>query len=329
MDVLAKMKAFVATAELGTFSDAARAAGVSASVIMKRINELEDDFGVVLFTRSTRSVAMTDVGQLYLPRIRRMVKEYEDLRAGTFRAPGKLEGPLRVKALTFPTLLYFGSLFAEFRLHNPGLQMTVVTSDLPGDPAEEGFDMAIGTDLASYEGVVEELLHPYPRLTCASPAYLDRKGAPQHPRDLLNHECLGFSHGGSVWSFQTPNGTLNVDVHPAFATNNPRYLCDLACSGAGIVQLSMVVAKDAVERGLLVPLLNDFPLVDRWLKVLIPESRVRLARVQALLDKIKAMMTPEAPWARDALIVAAAARRSATALSRGEPARERQAAASL
>jgi DNA-binding transcriptional LysR family regulator len=296
LDALSKLKAFVATAETGTFSGAARRAGVSPSVIMKRVKELEADFHASLFTRSTRKVALTDAGQLYLPRIQRLVKEYEELQSGDFLAPGALEGPLRIKALSFPTIAFLGKLFSDFQKQNPRLTITVVTSEYPGNPIEEGFDLSFGTDASRYEGVFEELLHPYPRVICAAPAYLKRRGTPQEPHDLANHDCLAFSPGGPVWSFKTPRGPVNIDVHPAFASNNPRVLRDAAVRGDGIAHISTLSANSAIGRGELVPILTDFPLVERWFKVMVPESRLRFGRVQALLEKVKAAFLPNPPW---------------------------------
>lgn len=295
-DTLLNMKAFLATVETGTFSAAARKTRLSPSVVLKRVNELEAELHSPLFRRTTRRVVLSDVGQLYLPRIRQLVKEYEDLRAGTFRSPGALEGRLRLKAQSVPTLAYLGKLLTEFQSDNPRLELEVVLTEWPGNPIEEGFDIAIGLDVASYEGVAEVRLQPYPRVICAAPAYTERRGIPRDPRDLADHDCLAFSPAGMTWSFNTPKGPLSIELRPPFATNNPQLLYSAACDGNGITQLSMLIAEPGLRSGALITLLEDFPLVDRWMKVMVPENRLHLARVKALLKLIVARCStkPEA-----------------------------------
>jgi DNA-binding transcriptional LysR family regulator len=296
LDTVRKLKAFMATADKGTFSEASRAIGVSPSVIMKRVDELEDEFGVALFVRSTRRVQLTDIGQLYLPKVQQLVRDYEDLRSGALRAPGALEGSLRVKSLTVPTLLLLGRIYADFQTQNSRLSMAVVTSDFAGNPLEEGFDLAIGIDEASYEGVIEEALHPYPRVVCASPAYLKRRGEPKHPHDLVDHECIAFSPAGTVWSFQTPRGRLGIDVHPTFTTTSAHFLNMVVADGKGVAMLSLLAAKPALEDGSLVQVLANFPVVERTLKVMIPETRIKLERVKALLARIREAFATDTPW---------------------------------
>jgi DNA-binding transcriptional LysR family regulator len=296
LDTLRKLEAFMATADKGTFSEASRAIGVSPSVIMKRIDELEDEFGVALFSRSTRRVQLTDIGQLYLPKVQQLIRDYDDLRSGALRAPGALEGSLRIKALTVPTLLLLGRIFADFQAQNSRLSLTVITSDFAGNPLEEAFDLAIGIDESSYEGVFEEALHSYPRVACASPSYLKRRGAPQHPQELINHECIAFSPAGTVWSFQTPRGRLGIDVHPRFSTTNAHLLNALTADGKGIAMLSLLAAKPALKKGTLVQVLPNFPVAERTLKVMIPDTRIKLERVQALLGLIKDAFATDNPW---------------------------------
>ncbi|HTH95806.1 MAG TPA: LysR family transcriptional regulator [Stellaceae bacterium] len=299
MDVLPKMKAFLATAETGSFSDAARRAGVSPSVIMKRVNELELDFRTTLFTRSTRKVSLTDMGRLYLTPIQRLVKEFEEIRSGGFRKTGGLEANLRIRTPIGPTLKFLGKLLCDFQRQNPKVSLTVITTEWPGNPIADGFDLVVGMDAMSYEGVVEEKLAPVPRVVCASPLYLESRGMPQHPQDLVSHDLLTFTPAGlNCWTFETATGPMQIDVHPILGTNNPQYLCDAGIAGVGIVQLTLLTATPGLESGRLVPILKDFPLVQRWVKLMIPEASLRQPAVQALRDVIRERYRTTTPMER-------------------------------
>lgn len=284
MDMLLKLKAFIATADAGNFSAAARNSYTSPSVIMKRIDELEWDFKTTLFERSTRRLTLTDTGQSYLTHVRQLVQSYNDMVSGAILSPGSIEGPIRVKT---PAVFFrqgLGELLADFRAQHPLVSLEVVASDRGGNPAMEGFDIAVGMDQMSYPEVVEQVIRPFPRLLCAAPSYLARCEAPRHPRDLIHHPCLTFSIAGPIWSFNSPEGRIEVDVRPVLITNDAEYLCAAACSGQGIVQLALPIVADAIRAGQLVPVLEQFPLAARWVKIMVPAARLELMRVKLLFD---------------------------------------------
>ena len=286
MDMLLKLKAFIATADAGSFSEAARNSYASPSVIMKRVDALEWDFKTTLFERSTRRLTLTDTAQSYLTHARLLVQAYNDMASGAILGPGRIEGPIRIKAPAVLIQQGLGSLFATYRAEHPLVQFEVIASDRGGNPATEGFDIAVGMDQMSYPDVVEQVIRPFPRLLCAAPSYLAQRDAPLHPRDLIHHTCLTFSIAGPIWGFNSPEGRVEVDVRPVLITNDAGYLCAAACDGQGIVQLALPVVADALLAGQLVPVLEQFPLVARWLKIMVPSARMELMRVKLLFDRM-------------------------------------------
>lgn len=286
MDMLLKLKAFIATADAGNFSEAARNSYVSPSVIMKRVDELEWDFKTTLFVRSTRRLTLTDTGQSYLTHARQLVQSYSDMVSGAILSPGSIEGPIRIKAPAVFIRQGLGGLFATYRAQNPLVQLEIIASDGGGNPVTEGFDIAVGMDQMSYPDVVEQTIRPFPRLLCAAPAYLARCDAPLHPRDLIHHPCLSFSTAGPIWAFNSPEGHVEVDVRPVLITNDAEYLCSSACDGQGIVQLALPTVADALQAGRLVPVLEQFPLAPRWVKIMAPSARLDLMRVKLMFDKM-------------------------------------------
>lgn len=286
MDMLLKLKAFISTADAGSFSAAARTANTSPSVIMKRVDELEWDFKTTLFDRSTRRLTLTDTGHCYLTHARQLIRSYNEMASGAILSPDSIEGPIRIKAPAVLIRQGLGDLFTAFRAQYPLVQLDIVASDRGGNPAEEGFDISVGMDQMAYPDVVEQIIRPFPRLLCASPAYLARCDAPLHPRDLIQHPCLTFSIAGPIWEFNSPEGLVEVDVHPVLVTNDEGYLCAAARDGQGIVQLALPVVAGALQAGQLVPVLEQFTLVERWLKIMAPAARLDLMRVKLLFDRM-------------------------------------------
>lgn len=296
MDTILNMKAFLATARSGSFSEAARQLSVAPSVVSKRVNQLEWQLRSRLLERTTRRVRLTEIGEQYLPTIRGIITEYDDLVAGSLRAPGELEGHIRVKAPAAITNLHLGKTFTEFQRAHPRVTLDVVLIDRSVNPIEEGFDVSLGLLPASFENVVEEAILPYPRVACASAAYLKARGEPKHPRDLASHDCLVFQPAGSNWTFQSKRGPVSVQVRPKFSSNDIQVIVEAAKDGSGIAVLSKLISKQACKEGSLVPVLQDFPLPEHWLKAFIPQSRVGLARVQALLVAVRGAFSPIPPW---------------------------------
>lgn len=284
MDTLANLKAFLASADAGSFSEAARQSGVVPSVIAKRVDQLEWRIRAALFIRSTRRLTLTDVGERYLPTVRRLVAQMDDALAGMAMGSGDLEGPIRIKIPTTLGTLYLSPLLNQFLLEQPRISMDVVLADRSVNPVEEGFDLAIGALPESYGQVRDHALGPIRRRLCAAPAYLARRGTPQQAADLIEHDCLVFTTSGARWEFHSPQGQVGVDVRPRLKTNDGEALCNATVSGLGIAVLADYLAAEPVAQGRLVEVCPQLRLPDIWLKALVPVNRYDLPRIQMLLQ---------------------------------------------
>ncbi len=294
MDVVQNLKAFLLVARAGSFSAAARQAGLATSVIAKRIDQLEASIQAPLFRRSTRSLVLTELGRKWQIRVRSVVSDVDDLMAAP-RCADDLEGPLRIKAPTTLAVLYLADILAGFQRRHPKIALDIVLTDRALNPAEEGFDLAITVFGAAYGGVIDVPLCPIGRTICAAPAYLAARGTPAHPRDLVFHDTLNFHPTGEVWSFQSPQGPASVALHSRLSANDGQVLLAAARAGNGIALLSNYIAADALRRGDLVPVLGSFSVPEIWMKLLIPQTRRHVARVQALVEVIAAAFSPP-PW---------------------------------
>ncbi|KRR05720.1 LysR family transcriptional regulator [Bradyrhizobium valentinum] len=292
MDTLTNLQAFLASADAGGFSAAARKLNVSTSVVSKRVTQLEAQIGIALFRRSTRQLRLTEAGQQYLHRARGVVADVGDLLARMGEKDRDLVDHLRIKAPTSLTIARLADAFSAFQTQNPRLKLEIVLIDRPVDPVTEGFDIAIGAFPHSFGGVVDEPLCSLKRLLCASPAYLAAYGVPQHPRDLVEHRCLSFLPTGSEWVFDGPRGRTSIQVRPLLSSNEGHVLVKSAIAGNGIAFISHYLAADALSSGTLQAVLPDFQIPELWVKATIPERRVNAAAVQALLQQLRRSLSP-------------------------------------
>lgn len=270
--------------------------GLVPSVVSKRIDQLEWRIRAPLFTRSTRKLTLTDVGDRYLHTVRQAIRQVDDALAGMARANGSLEGHIRVKIPTTLGILYLSDLLNSFLLSQPMISMEIVLADRSVNPIEEGFDIAIGALPELYGQVQDRPLCLMKRRLCAAPAYLARKGMPQHPRELEGHDCLVFTTSGSRWEFQSPEGLMGIDVRPKLRTNNGAAIRQAAVAGSGIAVLTDYLAEPAVASGQLVEVLGAFSIPEIWLKALVPSNRIELPRVRMLLDWLEQNLKPLPPW---------------------------------
>src|ERR1700726_4949909 len=211
------LSAFVAVAQAGGFRDAARLGGVSASSLSEAVRRLESNLGVRLLNRTTRSIAPTEAGARLLERLTPalgdveaaidVVNAFRDRPAGTL----KLNVPATVARLVLP------SIVASFLKAFPDIRLEVIVEDGFVDVLAAGCDAGIRYDERLEQDMIAVPIGPRVQrfATCASPAYLDRHGRPEHPRELLDHACLRsrFASGTMMapWEFERDGEVVRVD----------------------------------------------------------------------------------------------------------------------
>ncbi|HTV77567.1 MAG TPA: LysR family transcriptional regulator [Steroidobacteraceae bacterium] len=288
MDMVANLRAFLAVARYGGFSQAARQLNLVPSVAAKRVSQLEHAVGSRLFERSTRRVELTEAGELFQVRARNLIADLDEALSGLRRSGDRLEGRILMMVPTTLHMLVLSDALSDFLLEHSHITLELALVDRSVNPAEEGFDLAIsGHAASSYEGVIDVPLHPFEQVLCASPDYLRRRGTPAHPHDLEDHDGLFFKPLGTAWRLESDQGQLSVDVHPRLIANDNVTLRAAALAGNGIAMLPRYVAGDALERGRLVALLPEFALPRAWFRAHVTQHRAKLARISALLAWLK------------------------------------------
>lgn len=298
MDTLDNLRTFLTVVRSGSFSAAARSMDTVPSVVTKRINQLEHQLKVTLFVRSTRKLELTDAGERYYPRLQSIVSDMDNALKDLASSKSTLQERLRIKCPTTLTIQYFGQVLTSFQKAHPGVRMELVLMDRSVNPIEEGFDIAIGALPASYADVMDIPLCPMPRVVVAAPSYLEKAGSPEHPRDLIHHDCLTFLATGTSWFFAGASGTINVDVKPLVSVNDSLVLMSAVENGLGISIVARHIARPSLQSGRVIQLLEDFPIPDLWVKALVPQNRRASPAVQEALRWLKDATQPLAPWDR-------------------------------
>jgi DNA-binding transcriptional LysR family regulator len=262
MDRFRAMKAFIAVADAGSLSAAARRTGAPLANISRLLSALEEELGFALIERTTRRMALTAAGRDYLDACRRVI---ETLEASESRIAGQSEELAGAISITGP--VSFGRLqvvpiVAEFLSAHPRIDVRLLLTDRNIDLVEEDIDVAVRIGELGDSGLLATRVGSLRLVTCASPQLLKGQGTPSAPSDLADRPCITFTgimHGGSRWVFKSKrHGRKSVRVHPRLNVNTAEAAIDAAVSGVGIVRVLSYQAAAAIEAGRLVPLLRHF-----------------------------------------------------------------------
>lgn len=281
---------FLRVAELGTLSAAARERHLPVSQISRSLVRLESRCGVRLMHRTTHGLSLTDEGDTFAAHARRMIDARDELAAAFHQKQGGPSGWIRlsVSSVLAETLIApsLPSLYEAY----PQLQIDIQADDRMSDMAREGVDIAIRTGATHMDNLVARQIGDHGRRLCASPAYLERFGVPQHPDELPVHRVITSSASPSVnrWPWakrkDAPAGGVYV-AQGHTRTDNSALMMALALRGVGIARLNDLLTRDHMARGELVPLLDEW--FDRSrvpiYAVMLPE-RHRLPKVKACID---------------------------------------------
>lgn len=289
-----EMAAFVRIVEKGGFAGAARDLGLTPSALSKLLARLEARLGVRLLTRTTRRVALTPEGEIYLARARDVLALIEAAESDVTAGRARPRGHLRVNT---------GSAFARHRLvpilpaffaRYPDITLDLAITDRRVDLVAEQADVLLRTGALDDSSFVARKIADGQRVICAAPDYLARRGRPERPEDLLRHDCLVLHGLGrlSAWPFRAGKGLRTLTVRGTVTTDSAETLRDLALAGLGIIRVTeFLVARD-IAAGRLVTLLEAEHMSEEvpvW-AVMAP-GRHRMPRVQAFVDFVAAHAT--------------------------------------
>jgi len=293
-----EMAIFQRVAERGSFAGAAEDVGLSPSAVAKLITRLEARLGVRLINRTTRRLALTAEGEIYLEHAREILAAIESVAADIASARLSPRGHLRVH--TFPVIAvhHLVPVLPDFLSHYPQITFDFLVTNRIVDIVGENVDISLRIGALSDSGLVARKIVDLTRIVCASPGYLARHGRPARPADLAQHSCLTLSRnpGSATWPFHLDGDLVQVDVRGPVSADSADMLLGLAIEGAGILRLSEHVVADAIQKGQLEPLLQEAQDPDKYpLWALLPPGRQQAPKLRAFLEFLIERLGA-APW---------------------------------
>ena len=263
MDRFLQLAALVRTVDRGSQAAAARELGVTAAMVGRYIQALEERLGTRLLNRTAER-----------------------------------GGRLRVNApISFGTR-HLAAAVAEFARENGRLRIELALNDRVVDLIEEGYDVAVRIGALADSGLIARRLSPCRLVVCASPGYLERRGWPAAPADLQGHDCLVYayaSHGGT-WRFHGEQGEQEVRVSGSLVANNGDALMAAALAGQGIILQPTFIVGEALREGRLLPVLPGWRLADYAMYAVYPTARHLSPKVRRFVDFLAARFRDPPPW---------------------------------
>lgn len=287
--------AFKLVAEKRSFTAAAEELRVSAAAVSKMVALLERKMKLTLFTRTTRTVSLTEAGQAFLNQAgpaMEMLMAAQDNALSTAKKPsGSLK--INMPGIFYP--IYLAPYIASFNQKYPDITLDIYSSDEAIDVFESGYDAGIRTsDILAKDMVAIKLFGPIKWVTAASPKYLNKFGRPKHPKDLLNHNCIKarFGMGASIydrWEYQEKGKEFEVKVQGNLIFNDTLQIRHAVMDGLGLTYNSFEVVEEQVKSGKLEIVLSQYQIQSDGFYLYFPKSSQVSPKLRAFIDHFKEM----------------------------------------
>lgn len=297
MTELAALEAFVRVAELGGFTAAAEALGVSKSHVSRQVSGLEDRLGARLLNRSTRHVTLTDVGREFHRRCRAILDDLVEAQLAVTNLQSSPRGLLRLSAPMSFGLRYLADAVADFMVLHPHLEVDAEFNDRRVDLLEDGFDLAVRIGELPDSTLIARKLASISHYVCASTAYLAEHGEPAEPAQLREHNCLRYTYlaaGQQMWPLRRGDDQVSAPAKGRLVANNGEGLLAAARRGLGIVYMPDFLVCDDLRTGRLQRVLPEWSTLSA-LWAVYPHARHLSTKVRLFIDFIsERFATP--PW---------------------------------
>lgn len=302
MHWLRSWESFVRIVETGSMAAAARRLDCTRAQISKQVADLEREFGVRLFERSTRKLALTPSGEVFHQHALRALDAISSTEIAVRNLGDTPCGLLRVSASITFGRMYIAPLLPRITAQYPELECELILTDQLVDLVDDNIDLALRHTKAPPEDAVAKRLVTLNRVICATPDYLATHGTPEHPGELARHPCFGYlqSEMSSTLELIGRNGEqVSVPISSRFRFNNLDCVLDAVLAGHGLAILPTYLAGPEIQSGRLHTILDDYePLTGfgRQLHACYTPSRVRLPKVRVFLEELERQFTPLPAW---------------------------------
>ncbi len=286
MNLFTAMSVFVAVAQSAGFSEAARRISMSTTAVSRHVAELEQMLGITLLRRTTRQISLTEAGAAYLPRAQAILDELEQLNSEISDTGSAPRGRLRITAPPAVGREWIAPLAVDFSESFPQIDIELNLTERIADLVAEGYDAAIRAGPLTSSTMIAHRLVEIPYRVCASPDYLERKGAPENPSAISEHDCIHWcsSTGDAVWTFRNDGGSQRVPIKGRLLISDFSVERDATLRGLGLSILPLVSIRDDLAAGRLIALLEDWTIDSSGLSLVRPATPFEPPKLRAFID---------------------------------------------
>ena len=287
MDKLDNLQLFVCIVEKGGLAVAGREFGLSPATVSERLLALEAHYQARLLNRTTRSISLTEAGQLLVEGARNLICEADDLQARIRLGVEQLSGLIRLSAPMDLGRTRIAPLLDEFMQSHPDIRVDLTLTDGQIDLVAQGLDLAIRFGSLGDSTLISRKLGNNYRQVVAAHSYLEQNGVPTKPQDLDNHNCLIMRFGSTIdneWPFQIDQSTVRIPVYGNRIANDGLLVREWCRRGLGIAYKSRWDVAADIESGVLLSLLNDYAAKPSTMQVVYPSAPTLPNRVRELID---------------------------------------------
>jgi DNA-binding transcriptional LysR family regulator len=294
VDKLTSMNVFVRVAKAGSFAGGARDLDISRAMATKHIIHLEGCLGTRLFNRTTRSLSLTEVGAAYLERCQQVLLDVEEMEAAITHLQTELRGVLKISAPPVIGATHIAQAISEFLKLHQDLNVELILQSSPGDLIDDGIDLAIYLGPLDDTSMFARKLASSTLMVCGSPDYFARQGIPETPEDLTGHSCLvnWAIPPKNKWPFKTETGYKTIPVSGRIQANVADAIRIAAINGLGLIMLPIYIVGRDIEKGRLVPVLEQYSPPPLEVHAVYPHRKYLSAKVRLFMDFLQAWLEP-------------------------------------
>jgi len=285
--MLSYIETFSVVVEAGSFTAAAETLGISKPVVSKQISQLEKHLGVQLLQRTTRRLHLTQPGEVFASYSQRIMSDVYEAEQSVSSMQSEPQGRLRVSVPESLAVTLLPATMLSFQQRYPKLELDIRVSGRFVDLVEDGIDVALRVGSLEDSTLIARRLMPCKFIVCLSPDYLKQHGAPDHPNELSEHNCLVYSQNPKpdTWVFKETDGRdIKIKVKGNLRSDAGALLMQSALGGNGIFIGPDYMIANALNEGRLVTVLDDYCHDVTGLYAIYPYSKLVSSRVRAFVD---------------------------------------------
>ena len=298
MDLLSNIKVFIKITELNSIAGAANKLNISPSSVSKQISSLEDYLGVRLLNRTTRSISLTDIGEIYLDKARNIVEAFDQAEVIVNASQNQPRGLLRIASPTSFGLRHISPHIPNFMTKYPDLEIELIAYEDHIDIIKESVDVAIRLTELEDSSLVRRKISPGSRTIVASPEYIKKNGKPNTPNELLKHRLVTF-RGKSVyndWHFTVNGVSSTMHVKGKLSMSSGEHILRAVINGGGISMLSGYITGRQIRDGRLQNLLTKFVKEEDPIYAVYPSKKYLSPKIKHFIDYLIQLYSPNPYW---------------------------------